>query len=504
MRRGHPSPGRAAIARARVPSQTANPILSARRPAQSGADCTVDEMRSTQLDAAKALRGPIVRMMRIHIVDPSAYTPPYDHALCTALGLTGAEVTLFTSRFTYGPVPPAEAYRRREMFYRRAHAAAGRGGIAASRLGGPGAANAASSLRSRRAKALKLAEHLPDMLRYRAISSQADVIHFQWLPVQALDWMLLPRRAGGGGPRASRCAAPLLITAHDVMPHEPLPLQLTAQRLLYRHLDAVVVHSHHGRDRLVHELQVPAERVHVIPHGIFEHLRGGRALAEGESAARQRSGGRRGPVVLLFGLLRPYKGIDVLLAAWRMLSEQERMGGELWIAGMPRMDLHPFQLQRGAHWLGQGPPPPTEPPPPEGVRIAPRFIGDDELALWFEAADIVVLPYLEADQSGVLSTALAFGKPLLLTDVGGFPEIAARGAASIVPAGEPHALAGQLRLLLADPARREQLSAAARRLSEPGGPLSWSTIAEAHLELYQRLRGPGQALRRHIGGCGPR
>src|SRR5207245_7793470 len=83
--------------------------------------------------------------VRVHVVDPSAYTPPYDHALCRALAAAGAEVELYTSRFPYARAPAPEGYERREFFYRRALA-----------LASPGAR-----------RAVKLAEHVPDMLRYR-------------------------------------------------------------------------------------------------------------------------------------------------------------------------------------------------------------------------------------------------------------------------------------------------------------------------------------------------
>ena len=113
--------------------------------------------------------------------------------------------------------------------------------------------------------------------------------------------------------------------------------------------------------------------------------------------------------------MRPYKGIDVLLEAWRGIED-----AELWIAGMPRMDISPLRAAA-----------------PPNVRFVPRFITDSELPAYFRRADLVVLPYREIDQSGVLFTALAFGKPLLLSDVGGFAEVAATGAARTVPAGRP-------------------------------------------------------------------
>jgi glycosyltransferase involved in cell wall biosynthesis len=85
----------------------------------------------------------------------------------------------------------------------------------------------------------------------------------------------------------------------------------------------------------------------------------------------------------------------------------------------------------------------------------------------------------------VLFTALAFGCPLLLSDVGGFPEVAATGAAELVVPGDPAALREALTGLLADPARRERLSAAAR--AGAAGPYSWDTVAQDTLEVYRQL-----------------
>ncbi len=399
--------------------------------------------------------------MRVQIIDPSAYTPPYDHALCTALAGAGADVELLTSRFGYGPVPAPEGYARREIFYRRAHAGAGAGAAG-------GAAPGQTGGRSRARLALKLAEHVPGMLRARRLAAGADIAHFQWLPVQQLDGHLLPRRRGERGPR-------LVLTAHDVMPREPRPGQLRGQRLLYRRFDAVVVHTAHGARRLTEELGVEPERVHVIRHGAFAHL------AQAPVGPPPFGTEPKGPVVLFFGLIRPYKGLDVLLAAWRSLAGAERGDAELWVAGMPRMDLAEVGLRDVGMPEGQ------RAAAAQGIRVCPRFIADAELPAYFARADLVVLPYREIDQSGVLFTALAFGKPLLLSDVGGFPEIAATGAARTVPPGDPAALASALSALLADPDARAGMAAAARLAAE--GPCSWREVGRAHVDLYERLLG---------------
>jgi glycosyltransferase involved in cell wall biosynthesis len=111
-----------------------------------------------------------------------------------------------------------------------------------------------------------------------------------------------------------------------------------------------------------------------------------------------------------------------------------------------------------------------------------------ELAAYFRRAEVVVLPYSRTerfDQSGVLATALAFGKPLVVSDIGGFSEIAAAGAALLVPPSDPEALHGALVELLADPDSRERLARGAAAAA--AGPYSWDEAARKTLELYRRL-----------------
>ena len=362
--------------------------------------------------------------MRVHIVDPSAYTPPYDDALCGALAAAGADVELHTSRFAYGPVPAPDGYRRHLDFYR-----------AASHVPAPAAR-----------RAVKLASHVPDMLRYRRTASRADLVHFQWLTVQHLDGHLLPR------------GRPLVITAHDVLPREPRPGQRAAQRRLYDRFDAVVAHSEHGRARLTGELGLDPGRVHVIPHGALDALTG---LAPAAPPDGER------PLVLFAGLLRPYKGIDLLLRAWEGIE-----GADLLVAGMPRMDIADLEARV-----------------PAGARLQARYLPDAELASLMRRASLVVLPYREIEQSGVLFTALAFGRPLLLSDVGGFPEIAAQGAARTFPAGDAAALHDAIAHLLARPGELAAMAARAAELAH--GEYGWESIARRTLELYGSLTGAG-------------
>ena len=98
----------------------------------------------------------------------------------------------------------------------------------------------------------------------------------------------------------------------------------------------------------------------------------------------------------------------------------------------------------------------------------------------------MVLPYREIEQSGVLFTALAFGRPLLLSAVGGFSEVGERhGAARLVPAGDAVALGVALRELLSDDGGRSELAEAARRAA--AGPYSWAHAADLTKDLYESL-----------------
>ncbi len=370
---------------------------------------------------------------RVQIVDPSAFTPPYDHALAASLARAGADVELVTSRFQYGPVPGNDGYRVNEFFYRRTTA---RGLDALGR------------------RPLKLAEHVPDMYRYRRyLRDQApDVVHWQWVSVPTLDVSLVGHR---------RRSPPRVFTVHYPLPSGRR--DLARERALLTTMDAVITHSEHGANRLREDVGLDPAAVHVIEHGAFDYL----TRLPDERPPPGELAGAEGPVILFFGLLRPYKGVDVLLEAFRSVE-----GAELWVVGRAMMPIEPLQ-ELASRAAGR-------------VRLLPRFITDPEIPALFRRADIVVLPYREIEQSGVLYTALAFGKPIVLSAVGGFTEVAERhGAAMLVPPGDQAALAEALSGLLADSAARERLAEAARAAA--AGPYSWDGIAERTLALYRSL-----------------
>jgi glycosyltransferase involved in cell wall biosynthesis len=368
--------------------------------------------------------------MRVQLVDPSAFTPPYDRALAAALARAGAEVELVTTKFLYGEVPDPEGYTVDERFYQRT---AARGLPTSGRL------------------PFKAAEHLRDMLAFRRAPTDADLVHYQWLTLPGLDRRLLPP------------TRPRVMTAHYILPPNASRRAARAAHKVFGAMDAVIAHSEHGAARLRDEVGLPAERVRVIPHGAFDYLT---RLPE-EKPLPEELQGAEGPVVLSFGLLRPYKGLENLLEAFGEVGE-----AELWIVGNPRMSVEP--LHEMAALTGAR------------VRFVTRFVEDAEIPAIFRRADVVALPYLDAEHSGVLYTGLAFGKPMVVSAVGGFPEVAdGSGAVRLVPPGDTTALAAALRELVEDPAAREELAAAARAAA--AGPYSWDEAGRLTLALYEEL-----------------
>jgi glycosyltransferase involved in cell wall biosynthesis len=363
--------------------------------------------------------------MRVDLLDPPAYSPPYDHGLAAGLAQAGASVRLLTSRFAYGEAPAPAGYERLERFYRHA-------------IGPPGSALRALS---------KRAEHPLDMVGYRR-EATADVVHFQWLTVPRLDLRLLPRRS-------------TVLTLHDPLERGRAPLPATA----FRGVDAFIVHSRHARERVIAQHGLDPWRVHVIRHGALGHP--GAAPGGGALPAELVDSGA--PVVLSYGLIRPYKGIETLLEAWRGIS-----GAQLWIVGRPMIDLSgPLAAA------------------PAGARLVPRFVTPAQEAALFERADIVVAPYEHSERfgfSGVLATALGHGKAILTSDVSGFAELVESGAAQTVPAGDPEALRGALEQLIADADRRARLAAAAAEAAS--GEYSWAAVARATLAVYERISAP--------------
>ena len=343
--------------------------------------------------------------MRVVLADPPAYTPVYDNELAAALARAGANVELVTSRFRFGPVPAVQGYQRRELFY-----------PLSSRV----------FKRSRLRLPVKALEHPLGLARLAGRG--ADVVHLQWL-MPELDDRLLRHRA------------PLVLTAHDLLPRRTAAKVELWQRLFGR-FERVVVHSESGRGVLA-EFGVPEAKLRVIP------------LPVSPSEPTRADDGQ---TVLALGMIRPYKQIEHAAAAARIA------GGRLLVAGDPVGPL----------------------PDLEGAELRLGYLSGAEVERALGDSTVAVFPYrAELDQSGALLQALGAGVPAVVYDVGGLAEpIRAFGAGRVVPPDDVPALGAAVAELLGDPDALEEARAGARRAR---AELTWDASAQAHLALYREL-----------------
>jgi glycosyltransferase involved in cell wall biosynthesis len=368
--------------------------------------------------------------MRIVLVDPRGDSRPYDHGLASALAGRGHDVRLVTCGFRHADLPPAPGVAVEERFYRLADRLPGRVRRVARGL-----------------------EHPLDLvaLLVRLALRRPDVVHVQWLPLPAVDRPLW-RLAG------LLLRLRLVHTVHNAVPKEGVSAA-AGLRADCAPFARVVVHSEAGRASLV-AIGVPAARIRRVRHGALDGYADVAAVAPAGVPGDA-------PLATFLGLIRPYKGLDVLLDAWPAVRRAVP-GACLYVAGRP------FGDASGARAAGMG---------DEGVVATLRYTSAGEFAGALRRADCVVLPYRSIDLSGVLFAALALGRPLVVTDVGGLREAAEEtGAGIVVPSGDADALAAAVARVLADAALRERLAAAARAAA--AGAYSWAAVAEATEAVY--------------------
>lgn len=308
----------------------------------------------------------------------------------------------------------------------------------------------------------RLAYYNPFGWLWAGLTTEADVLHAQWwsLPLWPVYFtiMLLMRLRGKR----------VVITVHNVLPHEKTLLFVSASRALCKVAHKVLVHSDRNLEQARQHYRLPPDRVEKVPMGPYETTVKVLPKAASHDELGLAAGAR---VILLYGALRPYKGIDVLLRAFAKVAA-EVDDARLVIAGKRWMDWMPYERIIRNNRLE------------ERVLLFTDYIPESRTPFFFSAADIVVLPYTHFDaQSAVASQAFPYLKPMLVSDVGGLPEWVGGDPHWVVPPGDADALAHRLIEFFGNQEDRE---AEFRRLHERvAEDFSWERIVDAYLKIYK-------------------
>jgi len=300
-----------------------------------------------------------------------------------------------------------------------------------------------------------------------AFSNNCDILHAQWwsfalLPIYLIILSITKLRRKA-----------VVITVHNVLPHEASAIYRICTSLLFKTADHFIVHTEINKVQLVSCFKIAQKSITVIPHGpigLYGDLED-RPDAGSNNLKKRLNIDDNCRVVLLFGAIREYKGVDTAIKALEKICNQGLnchliIAGKAWVTWEYYDKLiKQFKLEKR-------------------VTLFTDYIPSDQVKSFFDCADLVVLPYKHFDsQSGVASVAGAFGKPMVVSDTGGLSDWVANKRWALPP-GDVDALSMAMRECLEDQKILDKMAYESKAMAELH---SWDSIARKTSELYEEI-----------------
>ena len=292
-----------------------------------------------------------------------------------------------------------------------------------------------------------------------------DVIHFQFFRrrrIESLYFLML-----------KLIRIKLAHTVHDVTPLNENKLDHFFSLMVYKTADVLFVHSNSNKKAL-QQLKLSEEKIKVVPHGDFDTFIPDRIITKPE--ARKFFGlTQEQNIILFFGAIKEYKGLDILLNSLSFASDKIN-NLTLLIAGMPDPIELKFEYTNIISDL----------PKEINVIFHDKFIPNVDVEKYFIASDVVLLPYRRISHSGVLHLAYSFGRPVIATNVGDFEETIDEGKSGFVLASNsPENLAEKIIQAFSNRPKLEEMGRYARHLSET--KYTWEKSAELMKPIYEKM-----------------
>ncbi len=344
--------------------------------------------------------------MKIAVIDPSLFTYPYDKALIEGLKSNGHRVILFSKYMNAGEQGSDDPDIKQLFYY----------GLQTK---------FAKKLPKKLFLAIKGVSHFFAMivLWFKLKTMKPDAIHFQWCPLPIIDRFFIP---------FFRKIAPTVLTVHDSSPFNNNPsskLQAVGAIKIFNSFDHLIVHTKSAHETL-RAHGIDKDKLSIVQHGFLDAGIGAN-LSKKESS----------PIMdfLLFGQIKPYKGVDIIIRAIAELPADLRKKCHVHIVGKAQMDMQPlFDLAKD---LGVDP----------SITWDLRFINDDEIGALLCGADAMLLPYRDIDASGVLMQLIPVGRAVIASRIGLFAELLEDGKHGyLIEQNNPKALAGTMANLIND------------------------------------------------------
>ncbi|PWH11787.1 MAG: hypothetical protein DDG60_16555 [Anaerolineae bacterium] len=405
--------------------------------------------------------------MKIYVVEPrgTGGMIHYAYQLCQAMAAEGADVTLVTAEnYELGEFPHNFQVNRFLKLWP----------LSDPRLAKPPRNVVEKALRKlfwtarRGARAIRYIHQLLRLMNY-LLRQRPDIVQFgevefpfEGLFLQYLKWRGLT----------------LTQICHEFESRETQGLVAKINDrlkvIVYQSFDLLFLHGASNLEKF-HALypMIPRERLHEIVHG-NEQIFPIPPDVEAQSRAMQAKYGLRDEnrLVVFFGILTPSKGLPDLIAAFKEVYACNA-SARLLIAGMPTKYIDMNALLQQVKDLELE----------EVVRFDSRYLAMEEIAPLMHRANVVVLPYINSSQSGAVQVAYSFGRPVIATNVGAFPEVVEHEKSGfLVPPQSPAHLAEAICKVVNDPAQAEAMGRYAKHLSET--KFAWPPIARSILDVY--------------------
>lgn len=287
-----------------------------------------------------------------------------------------------------------------------------------------------------------------------------DIVHVQWYIFSPLDWSFHKK--------LRKMGIKVVTTIHDLLPFNKKFYDFYYHKKIYSHSDMVINQARMNKDTLINDFGVDENKITYIPHGHY--------MDYAEKATREESReylkiSDDRPMILFFGQIKKVKGVDVLINAMRTVADQHPealciIAGKVW-----KDDFSVYQGLIDNLELK------------DNIRTDIRFIDDSEIKYYFNAADILALPYLQIYQSGVVLLGYAYEKPIVATTEGEFLTVVKdKETGLLVPAGNSEELAKALNWYLDNPDKAKQFAKAGKE--DISVRLSWDTISQNLKQTY--------------------
>lgn len=370
--------------------------------------------------------------MKVALIDPSLFTGPYDAALTNGLVQAGVTPTWITRPTRSGDRQEIGVQHVQPVFYRHV--------------------DDIKWLPDRLRTAAKGLAHVVGLCRMgmTLLRFRPDVVHYQWVVLPPIDLPVM---------RLIQLFCPVVLTVHDTVAfngermswlqnlgfHGPIKLA--------NHL---IVHTQSGKETLVRH-GIDESKISVVPHGPLP-------LHAQASASRPARDARY--TFVLFGEMKPYKGIDVMVEAVGLLPASVRAQARVVVAGRERMDLSAIRARIAELGLQ------------ETIEMQVKRLTEEEMADLFTDGDCFLFPYRQIDASGVYYLTKSFNKWMIASRVGIFAEDMRSGEdGALVNSDAPHELAQAMGQAIAE------------RKTRDGAPSkgSWEQIGKQTRELYASL-----------------